>query len=357
MAFPDRLPESRVPDPRVAPRMRWGVIGTGWIADRFVRALQQNTDQSVLAVAARNAERAAVFAQAHGIERSHSTPEQMVSGADLDVVYVATTHPAHLPTALLSLEAGKPTVVEKPLGLNASEARRIADAARQARVFCMEALWMVFLPKFDVIRQILYSGLLGDVRSVLADHGEWFPADHRIMDAAQAGGPMLDLGTYPVSFATWVLGAPLRVQAAGQSHPSGVNGEAVAILTAADDRLAMLHTTILGNTPTRASVIGTEASLEIDGPFYQPGPFVVRSSDGTRILEYREPAIGHAGLHFEAAEAVRCIAAGAIESPIRPLADSIATLDVMDEIRRQIGIRYPTESGSEGTSAIRAELD
>jgi predicted dehydrogenase len=155
--------------------MRWGVIGTGWIADRFVRALQQNTDQSVLAVAARNAERAAAFAQAHGIERSHSTPEQMVSGADVDVVYVATTHPAHLPTALLSLEAGKPTVVEKPLGLNASEARRIADAARQARVFCMEALWMVFLPKFDVIRQILYSGLLGDVRSVLADHGEWFP--------------------------------------------------------------------------------------------------------------------------------------------------------------------------------------
>jgi predicted dehydrogenase len=120
-----------------------------------------------------------------------------VSAADLDVVYIATTHPAHLPMALLSLEAGKPTVVEKPLGLNALEARRIADAARQGRVLCMEALWTLFLPKFDVIRQILDSGLLGDVRSVLADDGEWFSADHRIMDPAQAGGPMLDLGTYP----------------------------------------------------------------------------------------------------------------------------------------------------------------
>jgi predicted dehydrogenase len=209
----------------------------------------------------------------------------------------------------------------------------------------MEALWTLFLPKFDVIRQVLDSGMLGDVRSVLADHGEWFPPDHRIMDPAQAGGPMLDLGTYPVSFATWVLGPPLRVQAAGQPHSAGINGEAAAILTAADDRLAMLHTTIFANTPTRASVIGTQASLEIDGPFYQPGNFVVRSSDGSQTLEYREPGIAHAALHFEAAEAARCIAAGAIESPIRPLADSIATLEVMDEIRRQLGIRYSTEIG------------
>jgi predicted dehydrogenase len=259
---------------------------------------------------------------------------------------VATTHPAHLPIALLSLEAGKPTVVEKPLALNASEAVRIADAARQAGVFCMEALWTLFLPKFDVIRQVLDSGLLGDVRSLLADNGEWFPADHRIMDPAQAGGPMLDLGIYPVSFATWVLGPALRVQAAGQPHATGINGEAAAILAAADDRLAVLHTTMLGNTPTRASVTGTEASLEIEGPFYQPGGFYVRSSDGTQTLEYGEPAIAHAALHFEAATAARYIAAGASESPIRPLADSIATLEVMDEIRRQLGIRYPTENGT-----------
>jgi predicted dehydrogenase len=182
---------------------------------------------------------------------------------------------------------------------------------------------------------------------VQADHGEWFPADHRIMDAAQAGGPMLDLGTYPVSFATWVLGPPLRVQAAGQSHPTAGSGQAAAIVTTADDRLAVLHTTMLGNTPTRASVIGTEATLEIDGPFYQPGNFNVHSSGGA-ILGYREPAIGHAALHFEAAEAARCIAAGATESPIRPPDDSIATLEVMDEIRRQLGIRYPTE-----TEAVR----
>jgi predicted dehydrogenase len=350
MALPDRLPESRIPDPRAAPRLRWGVIGTGWIADRFVRALQQQTDQSVVAAASRNAERAAAFASEYGLERSYDTPEQLVSAPNLDVIYVATAHPAHLPMALLSLEAGKHTVVEKPLGINAREAAQIADAARQADVLCMEALWTLFLPKFDVIRQILDSGLLGDIRSVQADHGEWFAEDHRIMDAAQAGGPMLDLGTYPVSFATWVLGPPLRVQAAGQSHRTAGNGQAAAILTTADDRLAVLHTTMLGNTPTRASMIGTEATLEIDGPFYQPGSFAVRSSDGTGVLEYREPAIGHAALHFEAAEAARCIAAGATESPIRPPADSITTLEVMDEIRRQLGIRYPTEAESDLTT-------
>jgi hypothetical protein len=88
------------------------------------------------------------------------------------------------------------------------------------------------------------------------------------------------------------------VKAAGQPHSSGVNGEAAAIPTAADNRLALLHTTIL-DTPTRASVTGTEESLEIDGPLYQPGSSSIRSSDGTRTLEYRAPATGHAALYFE----------------------------------------------------------
>ncbi len=341
--FPTALPSSRVPDPRDAPSLRWGVIGTGWIAERFVRALQQHTDQQVVAVAARNAERAAAFAAEHGLTRSHADVEELVAAPDLDVVYIGTTHPAHLPNALLSLAAGKPTVVEKPLGVNAAEARQIADAARRGHTFCMEALWTLFTPKFDVLAQLIDSGVLGEIRTVQADHGEWFPPGHRIFDPAQAGGPMLDLGTYPVSFSGWVLGAPERVQATGHANADGLNVEAAALLSGPGDRLAVVHTTIEGNTPTRAAVTGTEATLEIDGPFYQPGGFTLRSSDNTERLRWEEPAIAHEALFYQAAAAARSIAAGATESPVRPLAASIATLETMDAIRAQLGVRFAAD--------------
>ena len=128
------------------------------------------------------------------------------------------------------------------MALNAAQAERLAELARAADVFCMEALWTMFLPKFDVIRQLLADGALGDIHSVQADHGEYFAAGHRILRADLAGGPLLDLGTYPVSFATWVLGAPARVLATGQPHPAGVNGQASMILAdAAENQAVAAH--------------------------------------------------------------------------------------------------------------------
>jgi predicted dehydrogenase len=139
-------------------------------------------------------------------------------------VYVATEHTAHLTCARLALEGGKHTLVEKPIGLDTAQAAEISDLAATQGLFCAEALWTLFLPKFDVVRQILESGVLGDVHTVLADLGEHFGPGHRILRPELAGGPLLDLGTYPVSLATWVLGPPARVQASGQPHPAGVNG-------------------------------------------------------------------------------------------------------------------------------------
>jgi Oxidoreductase family, NAD-binding Rossmann fold len=133
--------------------------------------------------------------------------------------------PRHLPDALGAIEAGKHVLVEKPLALNASEARQLKEAARRKGVFLMEAFWTAFLPKFDIIRQLLADGALGSVRTVIADHGEWFPPEHRIMRSELVGGPMLDLGIYPVAFATLVLGRPDRVMAIGEDAPSGVNGQ------------------------------------------------------------------------------------------------------------------------------------
>jgi predicted dehydrogenase len=323
-----------------APVLRWGVLGSGWIAERFIGSLQRHTSQQLLAVGSRDGDRAAAFAGRHGVPRSYGSYARLVADADVDVVYIATPHAEHLPCARLALEAGKPVLVEKPLGLDAAQAGEIADVAAAQGLFCMEALWTFFLPKFDVVRQLLDAEALGEIRTVLADIGEHFTAEHRIMRADLAGGPLLDLGTYPVALATWVLGPPARVLAAGQPHPAGVNGQLAAILEDASGNEAVVHTTLFANTPTTATIAGTDGTLTLSGPFYQPGGFVLTSADGERRLRFTEPLIAHEALYFEAAEVARSIAAGRCESPLRRLADSITTLRAMDEIRQQCGITF-----------------
>ena len=340
--LPNSLPEARTPDPRSAPTMRWGVLGTGWIADKFVFALQRHSSQQVLAVGSRQLEAAAAFAQRFGIQRSYGSYEALVADQDIDIVYIATPHNAHLPCALLSLEADKHTLVEKPLALSAAQGREIGQLAHRRNRFCMEAYWTAFLPKFDVLRQVLESGLLGEIAAVVADFGEWFPAKHRIHDPELAGGPMHDLGTYLVSFVLDVLGVPDQVLACGVPTGSGVNGQ-TAILMTRGAQQAVLHTTILANTPTAATIAGSQATLTVDGPFYQPGGFTLTTSDGSARLRYDEPQIAHEGLHFQAAEVARRIRAGETGSPLRPLSSSIEMLQVMDEVRRQTGDRFIEE--------------
>ena len=342
-SFPRTLPAARTPPSEAAPALGWGVLGTGWIADRFIRSLQRHTHQQVLAVGSRDPGRSTAFAARHGLPRGYGSYEELAADPGVDVVYVATPHPAHRPYATLALEAGKHVLVEKPLALNAAQAAEIARLAADRGRFCMEALWTFFLPKFDVVRQLLDAGALGELRTVQAEYGEHFTAGHRILRPDLAGGPLLDLGTYPVSLATWVLGPPERVLAAGQPHAGGVNGQAAAILCDPNGNQAVLHTTLLSNTPTAATIAGSHGTLTLPGPFYQPGDLLLTSADGHQRLTFTEPRTAHDALHFEAAEVARCIAAGRLESPIRPLAESIATLRVMDEIRRQIGVTFPGE--------------
>jgi predicted dehydrogenase len=326
-----------------APPLRWGVLGTGWIAERFVAAMHAQTRQRVYAVGSRSRATADRFAARVGAPTAYDSYEALVADPRVDVVYVATPHNVHHPHARLALQAGKPVVLEKPMGLSAQQCRDLEALARERGLFLMEAMWTLFLPKLDVVRQLLTDGALGDVHAVLADLGEHFGPEHRIWRADLAGGPLLDLGTYPLMLATWVLGAPAGVSATGTFAADGLNTQVAAVLRTSRDQLAVLHTTQLGNTPTTATVQGSVATLELDGPFYQPGGFTLRGTDGT-VLRWEEERVAHAALHFEAAEVARRVVAGEGGSPLRPTADTITTMAVMDEVRRQLGIVYAEEA-------------
>ena len=207
--------------------LRWGVIGTGLIAGVFAGDLELTDSGRVVAVGSRQIESAERFAQRFDVPNRHASYRALVEDPHVEAVYVATPHPMHRDDALLALRAGKPVLVEKPFTMNASEAREVVAAAREAGLFLMEAMWTRFLPHIEQVRRLLATGVLGEIVSLSADHGQWFERDPqtRFFSPALGGGALLDLGVYVVSFASMVLGTPERIVAIDDPAFTGVDGQ------------------------------------------------------------------------------------------------------------------------------------
>ncbi|WP_022882840.1 Gfo/Idh/MocA family protein [Gryllotalpicola ginsengisoli] len=337
------LPEPGFPDPADAPSLRWGVLAPGGIARSFVSALQEHSSQRVVAVASRSHDRARAFADQFGIERAHQTYAALVGDPDVDVVYVASTHNAHLELALLAIEAGKHVLVEKPAAFTADQAQRMHDAARDAHVFLMEAMWTRYLPHIDVARRLISSGALGDIRLVTADFGvkaDYDPAS-RMFDPDKAGGALLDLGVYPISFAQFALPALThdpKIHVAGSLAPTGTDAQVSLLLEADASSHALLHVGVEARTPWTATISGTEGRIEIDAPFWSPSALTFIPADGETERYPGHPAIsGGGGMAFEAAALARYVSDGLDDSPLHPFSEAIATLRIIDEARRRLG--------------------
>ena len=341
MSLPASLPASRIGPANEAPIIRWGILGSGWIAERFIESVRAHTRQDIVAIGSRSKDKAEEFASRMALERAYGDYNELVAADDLDVIYVATPHNLHHEGVRLALNAGKHVFVEKPIALNRAQAVEMVELARRKKLFLAEALWTFYLPKFDVLRQLLEAKAIGKIKSVYTDYGEYFTRNHRIFDPKLAGGPLLDLGTYPVSLLAEIFGVPERVIGLGQSDPSGVNGQLSAILIDADGNQGTVSTTLYGFTPTNAVIVGTEGTVRFDGPFNLPGAFVVSSADGSQSLRYEQPSGRHfEGLYYEAAEVARRINAGELETPHRTLDSSLATMATLDMIRRALGIDF-----------------
>jgi predicted dehydrogenase len=330
----------------VGPPLRWGIVGTGGIARRFAADLALLPDAEVVAVGSRSAGSAEEFGQRLEISRRHASYRSLVEDRAVDAVYVATPHPAHHDPAMLAIEAGKAVLVEKPFTLNAPQARSLVATARARGVFLMEAMWTRFLPHMVRIRELLADGALGGVRTVVADHGQWFAPDpaHRLFAPELGGGALLDLGVYPVSFASMVLGPPARIAAVSDPALTGVDAQTSVLLQYDGGAHALLTATLQAVGPTRAAVVGTDARIEVESRWYQPAPFALIRRDGSQQRFDLSPE-GH-GLRLQAAEVARCIRSGLLESPVMPLDETVEVMATMDEVRRQIGLSYPQEQRS-----------
>jgi predicted dehydrogenase len=315
---------------------RWGIAGTGGMAEAFVPDFEHVPDAEVVAVGSRSRERAAAFAATYGIEGAHTYGELV--RADIDVLYVATPHPQHHALALAAIEAGVPVLVEKAFTATLAGAREVVAAARDRGVFCMEAMWTRLQPAVVEARRLVEAGEIGEVVAVQADlgaHRTYDPAS-RLFDPALGGGAILDLGVYPISFAQDFLGTPDRVVASGTRYPNGTDASVTMHLAYDDGRGASLACALTTETPGRAVIWGTGGSIELPPRFHHPTSLVVRRNG--QEAETRDlPARGR-GYSHEIEEVGRCLAAGLTESPVVPLDDTLGVQWVMEEALSQLGI-------------------
>ena len=325
-------------------QFKWGIIGTGGIAHAFAKDIALLEGHSVHAIGSRNLTTAQNFAGEFNAAMSYGSYEELVHDDTIDAVYVATPHPSHIENVLLALNAQKPVLCEKPFSVNAQQAREMVNTAKANNVAIMEAMWARFLPHYAKIREIVASGVLGQITTIHADHGQRL-ADQdipRLVEPSLAGGALLDLGIYPISFAHMILGIPTSITANAVLTEKGVDAQTSIILNYPHGAQAVLNTSMIVQTPCTAVVAGLNGYLEVDRTFYNPTSMRVTLYDGS-ITEYPNTYIGR-GLREQAAEFARVVQSGEKESPILRTTDTVAIMEIMDSVRDQIGLKYPFEN-------------
>lgn len=328
---------------QISTEFRWGILASGGIAQAFARDLSYFNHHIVAAVGSRSQESADSFAAEFPGCIAYASYEALVADPTLDAIYVASPHPYHVSNTVLALNAGKPVLCEKPFTINAAEARQMKAAADANGVALMEAMWARFLPHMHKVREILASGILGDIWAVEADHGQRLSdyANPRHWEPSLGGGALLDLGIYPISFAHMVLGVPDKITSSATFTDKGVDASSTVIFDYKSGAQAILTSNMMVSTPCRATICGTLGKIEIDRTFYNPTSMRIIMHDGT-TTEYPKEYKGH-GLRDQALEFEKVVRSGAKSSAILTPDESILIMESLDEVRRQIGLIYPSE--------------
>jgi len=325
--------------------VRWGIVATGGIAETFCRDLALVPDAEIAAVGSRSSAKAADFGARHGAARTYGSYAELLSDPDVDVVYVATPHPFHLEAVLAAIEAGKAVLCEKPLGLRASESVTMVAAARRSQTFLMEAMWMRCTPGVRRLRSLVDEGRVGDIRSVRADLGDQLPTDPdaRWQNPDLGASTLLDVGVYPLTFVTMLLGEPTGLVGRAVLSWRGVDDAAGLVLTYDSGAIATVTCSQNARTDSTATVSGDRGRIEVAAPIMAPPSLRLVATADDQDAEpelFADPMIG-VGMAHEAVEVQRCLRLGLTESPLVPLDETVLVARLLDLARQECGVVLP----------------
>lgn len=320
--------------------LRWGILSTGVIAKNFAETARRMGGVELTAVASRSAQSAEAFGEAYGIPKRYASYEALAADPEVDIVYVATPHSRHYADMKLLIGAGKHILCEKSFTTDAAQAVEVLRMARERGVFVMEAFWTKLIPVYREVERLIADGAIGEVRSVTAQYGYTTGREARKFDAALAGGTLLDIGVYAIGFACMMLGysfddvlSQLILNDAGTDATDAIllrRGRAVAQLTCG----------IGFNMPTHGAVYGTKGHIDI--PEFKNPERVTLFVDGEapRVIEHPFEVNGY---EYEIREAERCVSEGKLQSGLMTWEQTVSVMRIMDEVRRQNGMRFPFE--------------
>jgi len=328
--------------------LTWGIMGAGIIAEKMASAIDATDLCTLKAVGSKSPDRARIFAERHPTA-TPCTYEELTARADIDVVYVATTHNFHFENIAAALTAGKHVLAEKPVTVNATEARKLKAMAAQGGLFLMEGIWTRCLPAIKWLKQHLDRGTIGEVKAVQISFGSDAPARYRnrLQSPELAGGVTLDMGVYPISMACYFMGSlPEEVQSMAHFCETGVDDTAQYMMRFSDGRFASLSASFNLKMENTAHIYGSKGRIAMPD-FHRGDHFEILMYDeagGTTSSETVRPDQHENGFMHEVEEVRDCIAAGMTESPLMPVDESISIMEIMDAMRAEWGLKYPFEN-------------
>jgi len=323
-------------------KIHWGIIGTGDIAKKFAAGLRVLSDSELVAVASRTTKTADAFGDLFHVAKRHDNYQSLAQDPDVSVVYISTPHNLHKENTLMCLRAGKSVLCEKPFAINAKEATEMIQFARQRRLFLMEAMWTRFFPLMARVREMITSGVIGEVRMLMADFGYRSEVQKNwVFDPNFGGGGLLDVGIYPLSLSHLIFGIPNQITSVSHLGSSGVDEQSAVILGYEGGRLALIASATRTETPQVAYLLGTKGRIHIHSPWWKPQTLTL-SVNGRADEVMQIPYQGN-GYNYEAAEVARCLREGRTESDTMPLDETLSIMKTMDAVRAQWNLKYPME--------------
>lgn len=327
----------------MAETIRWGILSTGRIAQRMVQTLADLPDAELVAVGSRSQQTADAFGEAFNVPKRYGNYEGVANDPDVDVIYVATPNSLHYENSLMCLEAGKHVLCEKGFTLNALEAERLIDKAREKKLFLMEGMWLRFFPGHIWLKQYIDQGGLGKLQHINVSFC-WLPdpdPNNRYFDLALGGGALLDLGCYGVSFVWNLLGKPDQVKSTVVLNEYGSDVQESYILAYDHGTLATITVSLVAHDTRHATLTGTGGKVIIHPRWYKPDTMTL--SKPGQPDELKEFPWSSTGQQFEVMHVNDAIRAGRTDSDIMPLEESLGIMHLLDGLRAEWGLEYPTE--------------
>ncbi len=319
--------------------IKWGILGPGKIAKKFITSLRHVEDAELYAVASRSLERATAFAEENGAKKAFGSYEEMLQDDEVEVVYVATPHVFHYEHSLLCLEYGKAVLCEKPFAINREQVEKMISTAQEKKVFLMEAMWTPFLPHIKYLNEVLNSGRYGEVKKLTADFGfaAAFDENGRLFKKSLGGGSLLDIGIYPIFLALHTLGDPKEISATAQMGSTNVDEVCEVQFEYPNGATAELHSSIVEHTPTAAEFVLENAVITIHSRWHEPSTVTIKTSTETISKSFEVASYGY---EYEAAHVQEMLRKGKTESDIMTFEKSLQLISLLDRVRKEIALEY-----------------